>query len=231
MNREDHPPRSGNDHLTERALDELGDRCEIPAELEEQILARVLGGEAPVVKIPEAEPGPEPLRNLIRLGREEDRRWVRIGWAMAAAAVLLLSVVALAPRGAPSRSASVQPTSLYMRSAPPAGMHGTEVADSHPRLVEAREVMFVVAENVSRQCPVASWSTVVRFEHTGQATVLDVSSSEAAAKPCVEQAVAGARIRPSSGPRLAVRFEQGEGALRGEGAAPARVTGWLVDET
>lgn len=229
MNREDHPPRSGNDRLTERALGELGDRCEIPADLEQQILARVLDGEAPVVKVPEA--GPEPLRNIIRLGREEDRRWVRIGWAMAAAAVLLLSVVALAPRGAPSRSASVQPTSLYMRSAPPAGMHGTEVADSHPRLVEAREVMFVVAENISRQCHVASWSTIVRFEHTGQATVLDVSSGEASATPCVEQAVAGARIRPSSGPRLAVRFEHGQSATSGEGGAPARVTGWLVDET
>lgn len=219
---DDGPPLSGDARLTERALDELAAECQIPEHLEEHILARALGDEPPVVKVPS---GPSaPLDNVIRLGREEDRRWTWLGRAGAAAVALIVAaVVALTPRGGPLRGGRGPRGDLHMASVAPSGMRATEVPQSHTRLVEARRALSLVAGRVVETCRAPTFMTLVRFERSGQASVLEVASSEVAATSCVEKAVAGARVSASGGPRLAVRYERSPQVTR--------ISGWLLDET
>lgn len=219
---EDSPPRSGTGPLAKQALDALGDHCRIPADLEEKILSRVLDAAPPVVRV--EEPRPAPFGNVIRLGRAEERRFRWAGPAAAFAALAVAATVVLSSRPAPHRGVAARPSAVQMRGVAPGGFRGYAVPDEHPRLVEARHVLFVVARKVDGACRAGAWSAVVLFEHSGDANVLDVTCRDAEETACVGDALAGARIRPTADRRLVV-------LLQHEAGADLRARGWLVDET
>lgn len=221
--------RPDDELLASRALSALADQCEIPAEVEERILSAVLDdAPPPVVPSPRAEPA--PFENVVRLSRQEQRFWRRIGWTAAAAAVALFALIVVHRL---SGSSHVAPTA-FSRSpgyAPPAAaMSGRRAPEGHPRLEEARTVMFRVMDTVTAECNVAWWSADVLFEKTGHATVLGVSSSGAAERACVGRAVSGARARLRPGPRLAIRYEVDARGAGGR-ADVRRISGWIVDES
>jgi hypothetical protein len=234
---EDSPPHSGPDLLAKRALDALGAECQIPPDLEEAILARVLDGppavagvespeappvaEAPVVKVGESRPA--PLSNVIRLGREDERRWKWLGPGAAVAAFALAASITLLARPAPHRGVAPRPSAVQMRGSVPGGFHGRAVPDDHRRLAEARLVLYVGAQRAENACRAGTWSAVVLFEHSGETRVLEVAGGAAKETACLREALVLARVSPSTGGRLVVQLDQ-----RG-GARAAR--GWLVDET
>lgn len=204
--------------LVSQALDALAEQCEIPPDLEERILAGVAAAAPPpVAALPVVNE--QPFRNVIRITREDDRRLQRAQWGGAALAALLVAFIALGRSSAPARHAA----SIDVIPSASAGLPGRRLPDDHPRLGEARAVLFIVAEQATKACKAGRWSAVVRFERTGRASVLEVTSSVPEEKGCLEGALALAQLSPRPGPRLSVRLEQGVGA------AP-RLYGWLTDE-
>jgi hypothetical protein len=218
--------KSDHDPLASRALSALADQCEIPADLEDRILSAVLecaAPPAPVVPLPRAEP--PPFQEVIRLSRRDQRFWRWTGRAAVAATLALLALVVAYRPTAPHRGPA-PPLALSPAFArPPAGLRGERAPDGHPRLEEARVVMFRLAGRVAAECHVAWWSADVLYEKTGRATVLGVSSSGADDRACVGKVVATARVQPANGARLAVHIESSAA-----GGGP-RIVGWVVDES
>lgn len=213
--------------LARRALSALAEQCEIPADVEERILAAALAPEPappPIVPLPAGDHA--PLTSFLRSAREEDRRWRRLGWVAGAAVLAMALVVASTGRPGRPRHAGAPRALVPPDAHPHAG--GTVVPDGHPRLEEARTAMLAVAARVAQACTEGAWSAVVRFETAGDATVLDVASGAPGEEGCITRIVAGARVRPQAGPRLAVRYEV---AAARDGRPAARISGWLVDRT
>lgn len=242
---EDSPPRSGPFPLAERALDALGDACQIPPELEEHILAGVLAADPPSLEADEPPtiepdelplPGTRveyepaaPLANVIALGRRDKARWRWAGPLLAAAAVLVMVSATLLARPGPFRSVTAGPTAVRLSEPPPAGIHGRRVPDESPRFVEARRTLFLVAQRVEKVCQAGAFSATVLFEHSGEATVIDLSVRQGTELQCVRDELGGARVSPSAEERLIVLYEHRRGTS--DDGTGMRARAWLVEDS